>query len=115
MDVGKVVDHMTWESCIPTDSVKSGDDYSSLIHSIRTGAEIDQVRPIRHTLLVRVMKCRVGNIRVKRGQSEVWITICIGIIIIVIHNTKMSGKNKNKQTNTQRKRKFQKQAYTRLT
>ena len=35
-DVGKVIDHMTQESCIPTDSVKSGDDYSSLVHNIRT-------------------------------------------------------------------------------
>jgi len=41
LDVGKVGDHMTRESCIPTDSVKSNDDYSSLIHSIRTGAYID--------------------------------------------------------------------------
>ena len=38
LDVGKVVDHMT---CIPTDSVKSDDDCSSLVHSIRTGAYID--------------------------------------------------------------------------
>ena len=29
MDVGKVVDYMTRGSCIPTDSVKSGDDCSS--------------------------------------------------------------------------------------
>ena len=40
-DVGKVVDHNTWGSCIPTDSMKSGDDYSSLVHSIRTGICID--------------------------------------------------------------------------
>ena len=32
---------MTWGSCIPTDSVKSGDDYSSLTHNIGTGAYID--------------------------------------------------------------------------
>ena len=41
LDVGKVVDHMTWRSCIPTDSVKSEDDCSSLAHYIRTGAYID--------------------------------------------------------------------------
>jgi len=41
LDVGKVVDYMTRESCIPTDSMKSGDDCSSLIHSIGTGAYID--------------------------------------------------------------------------
>ena len=40
--VGKVVDHMTRRSCIPTDSVKrADDDCSSLIHNIRIGAYID--------------------------------------------------------------------------
>jgi len=37
VEVGKVFDHMTRGSCIPTDSVKSGDDYSSLVHNIWTG------------------------------------------------------------------------------
>ena len=41
LDVGKVVDHMTRGSCIPTDSVKSGDECSSLVHNIGTGAYID--------------------------------------------------------------------------
>ena len=41
LDVGKVVDHNTRRSCMPTDSVKSGDDYSSLVHSIGTGAHIE--------------------------------------------------------------------------
>ena len=40
LDVDKVVDHMTRESCVPTDSVKS-DDYSNLIHSTGTGAHIE--------------------------------------------------------------------------
>ena len=40
LDVGKVVDHNTWESCISIDSVKSGDDYPSVVHSIETGAYI---------------------------------------------------------------------------
>jgi len=40
LDVCKVVDRNTQGSCIPTNSVKSGDDYSSLIHSIGTGAHI---------------------------------------------------------------------------
>ena len=40
LDVGKAVDHMTGESCVPTNSVKSG-DYSSLVHSIGTGAHIE--------------------------------------------------------------------------
>ena len=42
LDAGKVVDYMTRESCIPTDSVKSGDDYSSLVHSFESRAYIDQ-------------------------------------------------------------------------
>ena len=41
MDVGKIFDHMTRGSCIPIDSVKSGDDCSSIVHNIRTGAYID--------------------------------------------------------------------------
>ena len=41
LDVAKVFNHMTWGSCIPTDSVKSGDDCSSLAHNIRTGVYID--------------------------------------------------------------------------
>jgi len=41
LDVGRVVDNMTQGSCIPIDSVKSNDDYSSHIHSISTGACID--------------------------------------------------------------------------
>ena len=38
LDVEKVVDQMTGGSCIPTDSVKSGDDCSSFIHNIGVGA-----------------------------------------------------------------------------
>ena len=41
LGVGKVVDNMTQGSCIPIGSVKSSDDYSSLVHSIETGACID--------------------------------------------------------------------------
>ena len=41
LDVGKVVDNITRESCIPIDFVKSSDHYSSLVHSIRTEACID--------------------------------------------------------------------------
>ena len=60
LDVGKVVDHMTRESCVPTDSMKSG-DYSSLVHTIGTGAHIESDKT-NLTWLVTVMKCRVGNI-----------------------------------------------------
>jgi len=38
VDVGKIFDHMTQGSCIPTES---GDDCSSLIHNIESGAYID--------------------------------------------------------------------------
>ena len=37
LDVGNVIDHMTRGSCIPTDSVKSGVDCSSLVHSLDWG------------------------------------------------------------------------------
>jgi len=87
LHIGKVVDHTTWGSCTPTDSVKNGDDYSILIHNIGTGVYIDSNKTNWHTWLVKVMKCRVGVIRVKKGQGEEWITICIGIIVTVIHIT----------------------------
>ena len=70
LDVGKVVDNMTRGSYIPIDSLKSSDDYSSLVHNIGTGTYI-RIRPIWHTWLVKVMICRVGNIRVKRGRGDV--------------------------------------------
>jgi len=42
LNFGKVVNNITRGSCIPTDSVKSGDvDYSSLIHNIGTGSYVD--------------------------------------------------------------------------
>ena len=44
LDVGRVVDNMTWGSCVPTDYVKSSDDYSSHVHSIGTGACNDSVK-----------------------------------------------------------------------
>jgi len=47
--VGKVVDHMTQKSCIPTDSMKRGeDDCSSLIHDIMTGTyvDLDKTNPV---------------------------------------------------------------------
>ena len=66
--------------------MKSSDDYSNLIHSIRTGVCIDSVRPIRHTRLVKVMICRVGNIR-KKGQGVTRITIKVEKIVIISHIT----------------------------
>jgi len=39
--VGKMVDHMTLGSCIPTESVKIGDDDSNFVHYTRTGAYVD--------------------------------------------------------------------------
>ena len=39
--VGKVIDSKTRGSCIPTDSVKSGDDCPILVHNTGIGAYID--------------------------------------------------------------------------
>ena len=39
--VGKLVDSKTRESCIPTDLVKSRDDYPILAHNTGIGAYID--------------------------------------------------------------------------
>ena len=39
--VGKVVDSKTRGSCIPTDLVKSGDDYLNIIHNNGIEAYID--------------------------------------------------------------------------
>jgi len=41
LNVGKAVDNMTQGNYIPTDSMKSGDDYSNLVHNIGVGAYVD--------------------------------------------------------------------------
>ena len=41
LNVSKVVDNMTQGSCIPTDSVKSRDDYSNFIHKLEIGAYVN--------------------------------------------------------------------------
>ena len=41
LNVGKVVDKMTWGSCIPTDAVKSGDDDLNFFHYTGTTAFVD--------------------------------------------------------------------------
>ena len=94
VDVGKVVNYMTRESCILTDSVKSGDDCSSLVHNIGTVTYINSDKANRQTWLVRVIKYQVGNIQDKRCRDEVWITICIRIIIIHITNMLKAKTNK---------------------
>ena len=64
-----------------------------------------RIRPIRHTRLVKVMICRVGNIR-KRVWCVIWIIIEIEKIVIIGHITQWNtNKKKEKQTNKQRKRK----------
>jgi len=85
LNVGKVVDKMTRKSCIPTDSVKS--EYgSSLVHNIGTRAYVYSDKT-NLAYLVKVMKCGVGVIRIKRDRGEIWITICIRKIITIIHIT----------------------------
>jgi len=48
LDVGKMVDNMTRESCIPTDSVKSGDDHLNLVHNtgVRACTALDKTNPV---------------------------------------------------------------------
>ena len=54
---------MALGSCIPTDSVKSGDDdCPNLVLNIETGAYVDSDKTNPHTWLVQVMKYQVGNI-----------------------------------------------------
>jgi len=45
---GNLVDNMTQWRCIPTDLMKSGDDYSNLGHNseIRDYVELDKINPI---------------------------------------------------------------------
>ena len=62
---------MTWESGIPTDSVKSGDDHPNLIHNVGVGACTDSDKTNLVYLVVKIIKCRVGNIRIKRDRCEV--------------------------------------------
>ena len=96
-----VVDNMTWGNCIPIDYVKSSVVVLVFFIILKLGHVLIRIRAIWDTWLVKVMICQVGNIRVKRGRGEVWITICIGIIVIIIYITKMS-KTKiktSKQTN----------------
>ena len=71
MDVGKMVDNMTRGSCIPIDYMKNSDDYSCLVQVLGLGHVLIRIRPIRYTRLVKVMICRIGNIRVKRGQGVI--------------------------------------------
>jgi len=56
-----------------------------------------QIRPIRHTRLVKVMICRVGNIQ-KREQGAIWITTKIEKIVVINHITQEMS-NTNKKTN----------------
>ena len=69
------------------------------------GHVLIRIRPIRHTWLVKIMICRVGNIQVKRGQGVIWITIKIRKIVVINHITQeMLKTNKEKQTNKQTKK-----------
>jgi len=69
---------------------------------LELGHILIRIRSIRHTWMLKVMKHGVGNIRVKRDWSEVWITICIGMIVIVIRNTKCQKTKTNKQIDKQK-------------
>ena len=60
--VCKVVDHITRGSCIPTDLRGEILIVSVLFIILRLGHMLIQIKLIRHTWLVTVMKCRVGDI-----------------------------------------------------
>ena len=81
-----VIDNMTRGSCIPIDSVKSSNDCSSFVHNIGTRACIDLDKTNPAHLVVKVMICRIGNIR-KRGPGVIWISIKIEKNIIISHIT----------------------------
>ena len=53
--VGKVIDSKTQRSCIPADSVRSGDDCPILVYSTGIGAYIDSDKTNLAYLAVRVM------------------------------------------------------------
>jgi len=97
---------MTQRSCIPIGSMKSSDDNSVLFIVLRLGHVLIRIRPIQHTRLVKVIICRVGNIR-KRGLGVTWITIKIRKIIVISHITQeMSNQTKkNKQIKNQKEKK----------
>ena len=53
--------------------MKGRDDYPTLIHNTGIGAYIDSDKANPDIWLVKVMKCRVGNLRIERGWGEIWI------------------------------------------
>ena len=65
----------------------------TMVIRLRAWVILIQIRPIRHTRLVKVMICRIGNI-CKRGWGVIWITIKIEKIIVIIHSHKLTKTNK---------------------
>ena len=55
LNVGKMVDHMIRGSCIPIDSMMSGDDYSNFVHNTKIGEYIELDKINQAYLLVKVM------------------------------------------------------------
>ena len=77
---------MTRGSYIPIDSVKNSDDYPVLFIVLGVGHVLIRIRLIWHTRLVKIMICRVNNIR-KRGQGVTLITIKVEKIVVMSHIT----------------------------
>jgi len=51
------------------------------------------------------MQCRVGDIRVKRGWSEIWIHTIMDKIMVMIHFTQKQEQTKaNKQINKKKEK-----------
>ena len=67
MIFGKVVDNMTQESCIPTDSVKSDDDHLNLVHNTGVGVctDSDKTNPV---YLVGLIISESKEVDVKYGS-----------------------------------------------
>jgi len=61
------------------------------------GRVLIRIRPSQHIRLVKVMVCRVGNIRVQRGRSVICIIIKIGKIVAISHITEEMSKINNEK------------------
>ena len=82
----KLVENWTRRRWIPIDSVKSWNYFGIMVIRLGAWVILIRIRPIRHTRLVKVMICQIGNIR-KRGWCVIWIIIKIEKIIVISHIT----------------------------
>ena len=81
--VDKVVENLTQGRWILMNFVKSGNYFEIIAIGLGTWIILSRIIPTRHIWLVHVVHSRVGVIRVKWGQGEIWIHIRIEKIIVV--------------------------------